>query len=172
MKKTKKSEIKEKAAVKIIHPIFQYLKELMKERIIYYCTSFNDKAHVCIFNYLKPGVINDPKKFESWIHVEILTRGGRINKLEQIFRFYYPKNKNWRVQTDGRIEFWSPLGLGKAIETFWERDKSSWEADSDHPWIRTQLDVLKKLIETGRYFNPYKEQATLNPLSELFISIR
>lgn len=122
--------------------------------------SFNDKVQISIFNY--------PEL--EWIEVSVVTWNGRITKLKQEFKFSYPKNrKKWGVRAGGHIEFWSPLGLRGSIWTFWERDNIFYCANSDHKWMRTQLDVLQKLIETGRRFDPYKEQPHVHCLDELFV---
>jgi hypothetical protein len=150
--KPAKKEVKRK---KEIHPIFQYLWDLIRGKIWYYCLSSDDKINIVINNYLTPIRTNvDIKKYTPWIHVTIESYGGRIHKLEEEFTFSYPKDGKWRVQLDGNIRVTS--ALTHVHHTFWERDKSVFAGDNvDYEWLMLQLDALLELIKNAHQYDPY-----------------
>ena len=97
-----KSVVEEVKRKKEVHPIFQYLAELMKEKIIYYCLSANGKATIHIYSYFDPCPADgDPEKYVPWIHVSVESYGSRIEKLEEQFNFNYPKDNKWFTKMAG-----------------------------------------------------------------------
>lgn len=142
---------------KEIHPIFHYLKDLMRERIIYCGLSPDGKVNVTVFSYLDPVPADgDPVKYIPWIHVAVKSYGGRVKKLEEEFTFRYSKDGKWQVQLDGNIRVVS--ALTPVFHTFRERDKSVFAADdTDYWWLMTQLDALLELIKKADRYHPYDD---------------
>jgi len=146
---------KEEKRKKEIHPIFQYLTELMKEKRIYCCLSSDGRANIHVYSYFDPCPADgDPEKYVPWIYVSVESYGGRIEKLKEEFSFNYPKNKKWFVQQDGQICVKSILS--PVFQTFRERDKSTYEADNvDYFWFVTQSDALLELLKNAKRYHPY-----------------
>lgn len=153
-------EVKRK---KEIHPIFQYLVELMKEKRIYCCLSSDGKANIHIYSYFDPCPADgDPEKYVPWIYVSVDSYGDRIEKLEEQFNFNYPKDKKWFVQQNGQICVKSILSC--VFQTFRERDKSTYEADNtDSFWLVTQLDALLELLKNAKRYHPYNDKIQWSP---------
>lgn len=161
-----KPTAKEVKRKKETHPIFHYLRDLIKEEIWYYCLSSDGKVNITINNYLTPvRADGDPAKYIPWINVTVKSYGGRVHKLEEEFAFSYPKDGKWKVQLDGNIRVIS--ALTHVHHTFWERDKSIFAADdTNYQWLMLQLDALLELIKNSHQYDPYSDiSSRWHPLS-------
>lgn len=148
-----------------VHPIFAFLKNLMKNNLFYYCISPDHEIKTHVNNYLEPVRKDiDPETYTPSILVVVTSCWERVNKLEQEFRFLYPKDEEWKLTTDGNIEFSS--ALCPVFWTFWERDKNTFSADDGHPWVKRQLDVLLELLKMSESYNPY-HAPSLESISKL-----
>lgn len=156
-----KSEIQE------THPIFKFLKDLMRGRDYYNCISSDYTRKIKISRYTQPAPKNDPtKKCFDWIEVAIESYGGRINYFKQYFYFYYYPHRDWQVRTGGLLSVKSALDISKPkVWTFRYTEHELYPADDSHIWLKYELSNLLILIKNAEYYHPHHEkEPSLSPL--------